>query len=380
MGRFDNVKILLLTAVFMLLCPLIWALTICGKCGHEIRDGATTCAHCGTAVEKKEVALAPAPVKEEKGVDPVGQMAEDFVRKQYQLAQEAQESDPGLAFAYYQNAFAVLRLVAVDDISKRVGETIMQNIRLCRKAMCTGRVPCRFCKGTGKYMVDVGKFTGTRNMKFVDGVQCRHCKGLGYTVAHLSVERIKMNVLKGRQSFEQRMMVGNHRKLGRASVSEELYAALSLRQRVLVMTGIPAPCENCQYTGLDTCRECRGSGWVKCPVANCKNGIVEDDVRSSGGSSIKKKRLNEDTRKICGVCQGLGEIPCRVCQGTGCEICKDCGGTGEGPRCNKCQGTGLIDCPRCGGTGQYKGERCDKCAGEGVIICSGCKGEGTVSR
>jgi len=240
-------------------------------------------------------------------------------------------------------------------------------------------VPCRVCKGTGRYKVDLGKVDGSKNVKFVEGIKCKLCQGNGYQVSNLSVDRIQMNVLKGRQAFEQESMVAGNRKLGRAYVSEELLGKLDLRHQVLVMTGMPAPCKNCQYTGLETCKSCRGSRWEECPADNCKDGVIEAPT-SSGSGYMKKKRLNGEVQEKCGMCEGWGEVPCRACQGKGCQICDKCGGTGQAPRCARCSGIGLMKCSRCNGTGDYKGEKCSKCSGEGEFMCSTCKGEGSVSR
>ncbi len=368
-----------LTLIAVLVCNVVLALTICSKCGHEVADGAEKCGHCNALVVKQEAAPPPAPaVKADAGRSVVAQ-ADDFVKDQYQRAQTNLESHPGVAFAYYQNAFAVLRLVPADERSKRIGKVIMTNMDIARKAMNVGRVPCRGCKGTGKYKVDLGKVDGTKNVKFVDGINCKMCNGSGWKISHLSVERIKMNVLQGRQTFEQQCMVAGFRSLGRAYVSEEIFNALSLRERVMVMTGIPAPCKDCQYTGLELCRGCKGTGWDKCPAKNCKDGVIEVSSSSTRGQ-MKKKRLNAEVQEKCGVCQGWGEIPCRMCQGTGCRICAKCGGTGEAPRCKRCSGGGLMTCTRCNGTGKHKSEECGKCSGEGDLICPTCRGEGSVSR
>ena len=375
----DSLKRICVAAIVALVCNVVLALTICSKCGHEVPDGAERCNHCNALIGKPKADPEPAPAVVSENETPIASRAEEFVKEQYRKAQKAQDKNPGVAFAYYQNAFAVLRLVPADERSKRVGKTIMKNMVDSRKAMTVGRVPCRVCKGTGKYKVDLGKVDGSKNVKFVEGIKCKLCGGRGWKVSHLSVERIKMNYLKGRQTFEQQCMVAGYVKLGRAYVPEDIFSALSLRQRVLVMTGIPAPCKDCQYTGLDVCRECKGTGWEDCPAENCKDGVIEESS-SSSRSSMKKKRLNGEVQEKCGICQGWGEIPCRMCQGKGCRICDECGGTGEAPRCKRCSGTGLATCTRCNGTGKYKGEECSKCSGEGEFVCPTCKGEGSVSR
>ena len=372
-----NKRCALLFIAVTFICNLVYALTICSKCGHEIEDGAKVCPHCNAAVvQKKEVPTSlPDDVVED---DSVAELADAYIQKQYKLAGK-QSRNPGIAFAYYQNAFAVLRLIPVDERSGRIGKAIMRNMNQSRKAMIRGKVPCRLCKGTGKYKVDLGRVDGSKNVKFVDGVKCKRCKGLGYSIEHLSVDRIKMNILKGHQSFEQQRMVAGDQKMGRAYVSLGLAHKLILRQKVLVMTGIPAPCKKCQYTGLQVCRACKGTKWEKCPAENCNNGVIEVSG-SSSRNRMKKKRLNGAIREICGRCKGSGEISCQICQGKGCVICEECNGTGEAPRCTRCSGVGLITCSKCNGSGKYNGEVCTKCSGEGVLLCPTCKGEGSVSK
>ncbi len=369
--------IFLLFIALTFVCNLVYALTICSKCGYEIEDGAKVCPHCKAAVvlEKETPPPLPEVVVEDNSV---AELADAYVEKQYELAGK-HSNNPGLAFAYYQNAFAVLRLIPADERSGRIGKAVLKKMNQSRQTMTIGRVPCRMCKGTGKYKVDLGKVDGLKNIKFVDGVQCKRCKGLRYRNEYLSVDRIKMNVLKGRQSFDQQCMVAGDQKLGRAYVSRELADKLTLREKVLVMTGMPAPCKKCQFTGLQICRACKGIKWEKCPAENCNNGVIEESG-SSSKNRMKKKRLNGEISQICARCEGSGEIPCRICQGKGCVICEACNGTGEAPRCKRCSGVGLITCSKCNGTGKYRGEVCTKCSGEGELLCLTCKGEGSVSK
>jgi len=356
---------------------LVYALTICSKCGHEVAEGAAACGHCKAAIVVKAQAPEPEPVA--VVVDnSVAEMAAGFVEKQYKLA-EQQESNPSLAFAIYQNAFAVLRLVPADERSIRIGKTLMQKIGQSRKELMIGSVPCRMCSGTGKYKVDLGKVDGSKNVKFVEGIQCKRCNGMGSRREFLSVDRIKMAVLKGRQSFEQQAMVAGDVKLGRVYLSAELGEKLDLEQRVLVMTGMPSPCKECQFTGLALCRGCKGTKWEKCPSENCKAGVIEE-AAGTAKSYMKKKRLNGEISESCGRCEGSGEIPCRICQGKGGVICAKCGGTGEAPRCARCSGIGLITCTKCSGSGKVKDAECSKCAGQGKFLCTSCNGEGSVSK
>ncbi|MFA7173878.1 MAG: hypothetical protein WC340_10780 [Kiritimatiellia bacterium] len=374
--RHKERKKILVFALAALLCTLVHALTICGKCGHEVKDDAAICAHCKAAVAKEVKAAEPESMVAAAG-DTIGEIAAAFVEKQYKLAEQHAEH-PGLAFAIYQNAFAVLRLVPSDERSMRIGKALVLNMNKSRQELMFGNVPCRMCQGTGKLKVDLGKVDGSKNIKFVDGMKCKRCGGLGYRREYLSVDRIKMNVLKGRQSFEQMCMVAGEVKQGRVYLSEELVGKLDIEQRALVMTGLPVPCKECQHTGLQICRSCKGLKWERCPADNCKGGVIE---RPAGGlRGTVKKRLNDPLVEICGRCEGSGEIPCRICQGKGSVICVKCGGTGEAPPCARCSGIGLVTCTRCGGTGKYRDEICSKCAGEGKFLCTSCKGEGSVSK
>ncbi len=375
--KYATQRTALFSVMAALVCNLVYALTICGKCGHEVAEGAAACGHCKAAVVSKAPVAVPEPVA--AAVDnSVAELAAGYVEKQYKLA-EQQESNPGLAFAIYQNAFAVLRLVPADERSTRIGRTLVQKMSQSRKELMIGNVPCRMCSGTGKYKVDLGKVDGSKNVKYVEGIQCKRCNGLGFRREALAVDRIKLNILKGRQSFEQQAMVAGDVKLGRSYISAGLSDKLNLEQRVLVMTGMPAPCRECQFSGQEVCRGCKGSKWEKCPSDNCNEGVIED---SSGDarSSMKKKRLNGEISESCGRCEGSGEIPCRICQGKGGVICKKCGGTGEAPRCTRCSGIGLITCTKCSGSGKIKDADCSKCAGQGKFLCTSCNGEGSVSK
>lgn len=371
-------KRVLFFALVALLCTLVHGLTICGGCGHEVEDGAAVCANCKAAVVRAvqtpepERAVAAAPD------NTVAELAAAFVEEQYKLA-EQQAEHPGLAFAIYQNAFAVLRLVPADERSMRIGKALVLNMNKSRQELMFGNVPCRMCQGSGKLKVDLGKVDGSKNIKFVDGMKCKRCGGLGFRREYLSVERIKMNVLKGRQSFEQLCMVAGEVKQGRVYLSEELAGKLDMEQRALVMTGLPAPCKECQHTGLQVCRSCKGLKWEKCPADNCREGVIEQTT-SGSRSAMNKKRLNASLVETCGRCEGSGEIPCRICQGKGSVICVKCGGTGDAPLCARCSGTGLFTCTRCSGTGKYRDEPCSRCAGEGKFFCTSCNGEGSISK
>lgn len=369
-------KRVLFFVLIALFCTLVHALTICNKCGHEVEDDAAVCANCQAAVVRPVKAPEPAPVVEAPD-NTVAELAVAFVEKQYKLAEQYADH-PGLAFAIYQNAFAVLRLVPADERSTRIGKALVLNMNKSRQELMFGNVPCRMCQGTGKLRVDLGKVDGSKNVKFVDGMKCKRCGGLGFRREYLSVDRIKMNVLKGRQSFEQMCMVAGDVKQGRAYLSEELAGKLDLEQRVLVMTGLPVPCKECQHTGLQVCRSCKGIKWEKCPADNCKDGVIEQPNASR--STMVKKRLNASPTETCGRCEGSGEIPCRICQGKGSVICVKCGGTGDAPPCVRCSGAGLATCTNCNGTGKYRDKECVKCSGEGKILCSSCNGEGSVSK
>ena len=292
-------------------------------------------------------------------------------------ARELEEKQPEVALCYYQNALALMRLVPVGTQHANVGESIVDGNSRTMQTLLRGRVPCRKCNGTGKFQLDIGKVNHTKSIKAVEGVACPTCKGAGSFAGYRDVTKVKMTILQGRSEFQRRQMVAGDVRVGQALVPAALDVLLTNRQRALVMTGMPVPCASCQLTGRQKCTTCKGSGWVKCDYQGCEHGEVKETTKSDVHQS---KRMNDDEKKKCPRCEGLGEIPCETCKGNGSVACKLCEGSGLAPRCSRCTGTGLMACSKCKGTGEVKGSPCPECKGETVILCTTCRGEGALTR
>ena len=189
--------------------------------------------------------------------------------------------------------------------------------------------------------------------------------------------KVKMAILQGRQEFERRQMVSGDVRVGRALVSAALDKLLTNRHRALVMTGMPVPCVQCQFSTRQKCTVCKGTGWTKCVYPECENGVLAEK-RAAGARKIT--RLNEDAKKKCPRCEGTAEVACEQCKGHGSIACKKCDGSGLALRCARCTGTGLMACSKCKGTGESKGSPCLECKGETVNLCTTCRGEGAMAR
>lgn len=352
---------------------------VCPKCGREAKPGETACSHCGAALPPPKAA-APAAEPEAPKADKaaeVARLALVTVADSLRQARELEEKQPEVALGYYQNALALMRLAPEGKQPAGVGKAIVDGNDRTMQTLLLGRVTCRKCNGTGKYQMDLGKVDRTRGTKEIEGVACPACKGAGSFAGYRDVSKAKMAILQGRREFERRQMVAGDVRVGLALVPAALEALLSNRQRALVMTGMPMPCPACQLTGRQSCSTCKGTGWVKCTYEGCDNGEVKEARKTE---TVKSKRLNDEVKKKCPRCGGMGEIPCETCKGAASVACKTCNGSGQAPRCKRCSGSGLVACTKCKGTGEVKGGVCPDCKGEGMVLCSACQGEGAVGR
>ena len=381
----------------------LWAqgLVICKACGREAKPGATACSHCSAPLPKPkaEATEKPAPPAVDKDVE-VGRGASEVVVESVRQARELEKAHPEVALSYYQNALALTRLVPAgkfpasfsavilggsvrDSVivilppAASVSEAILGGSERVMQALQRGQVACKKCNGSGKYQLDMSKVAASQGVKAVEGVACPACKGVGSFAGFREVSKVMMLILQGRQEFERRQMLKGDVKVGRALVPAALDKLLTNRQRTLVMTGMPAPCEECQLTGRQACTVCRGSCWMKCTYPGCTNGTLKEAHPAAGRQS---KRLNEETLKKCPRCEGLAQVPCETCKGRGSVACKKCDGSGLAPRCSRCTGTGLMGCSKCRGTGEMKGAPCPECKGETVMLCATCRGEGALAR
>lgn len=379
-----NKRIGLAGAAAVSFAVAVWAqnVVVCPACGRESKEpGAPACAHCSAALPKpgQEGAKEEMPAAPEEDAEAsIGRGAAAVVGACVRQARELEAKQPEVALFYYQNALALMRLVPAGTRSVDVAsEAILSGNGRVMQALLRGQVPCKRCKGTGKYQLDLGKVDRSKGVQAVSGVACPACKGQGGFPGFREVAKVKMAVLQGRLAFERRQMVSGDVKVGRAFVPAALEKLLNNRQRALVMTGMPQPCPECQLTARQACSACRGSGWGKCDDAGCAEGEIKA-ARASG--SRQARRMNEELPKKCPRCEGLAEVPCGTCKGSGCVACGTCDGSGLAARCARCTGTGLTACAKCKGAGQIKGLPCPECKGETMALCPACRGEGALSR
>jgi uncharacterized tellurite resistance protein B-like protein len=147
-----------------------------------------------------------------------------------------------------------------------------------------------------------------------------------------------------------------------------------------------------EHTFQETCDECNGSKYIKCPEDEC-----------DGRHSWTCTECHGDGRVTCNDCGGDGKIPCDECNGLGMVKCGGgagsfvarhtigniagggCGGTGYvkdskalgGERvCKTCRGKGEVPCEKCGRRGEIK---CSTCMGKGQVTCPECDGKRTIT-
>ena len=360
---------------------LAQGIIVCRKCGKEDRAGGAACVHCQTELPKrfepKAEPPAPAAAEEVKAGAEAERGAVGVVEACVRQARELEPKQPDIALAYWQNALALMRLVPAGTWPESTSEAILAGNTRAMQTLLRGPVPCRRCNGTGRYQLDLSKVDRKQSTKSIEGLPCATCKGMGATPGFRDVAKVKMAILQGRTEFERRQMVAGDVKVGRTLVPAALDKSLTNRQRALMMTGMPAPCSECQFSSRQSCSPCKGSGWKKCDYTGCKQGVLEEQTKSG---VRKEKRLNAEAVNKCPKCDGLAEIPCTICKGSGSAACSKCDGSGLAPRCTRCTATGLMPCRTCKETGEVKGAPCPGCKGEKLSLCTSCRGEGATIR
>jgi len=373
--------LLIVLAVMVLFAVSLWAqgLVICPACGHEAAPGAEVCGHCQAKLPKPVAERAAPAAAAEPDKDAVFvALAKAAVESSAEQAREQEERAPEVALHYYMNAVALTRLLPEGSLRPDFGEDLLKGRRRVMRALAHGRDRCRRCGGSGRYQMNLGKVDGGKSgVRSASGVACPDCKGAGWFAGYRPADEFKAAVLRGREGFERSRTVAGDVRVGRAFMPAALEALLSVRQRALVMTGVPVPCAACQLTGRQPCRACRGTGWVKCDYPGCRQGMLQAE-RKTGAR--QERRLNDDLERRCPECGGLGEVKCGVCLGSKSVVCEKCGGSGLGARCQRCTGSGLMTCSKCRGSGAVKGAPCAECKGEGVTLCTTCRGEGALAR
>lgn len=132
-------------------------------------------------------------------------------------------------------------------------------------------------------------------------------------------------------------------------------------------------CNDCGGDGKVTCKECRGHGYVK-----CTKGVGA--LIGIGGGCGGSGKIDADRGKYAAPNQLKKMVTCPKCSGRGEVACKDCGTRGE-IKCDKCSGRGDVQCRECSGKGDIT---CSVCYGDkdryGKIDCPECKTIGTLGR
>lgn len=363
----------------------LWAasLLICPKCGTEAAEDATTCAHCGAAISRRVVAPTapsntPAQVEASR-LDAVSALAMDAIRIDLRLAAECRELIPQRAFAFYENALALSRLVRREAVTAETGKSLADELGRCRETLMRGTRSCPTCGGSGKRVAQFQSLLGNKSatvVQTVDGAVCPACKGKGMVSTRRSADDVRIRIGQGRADFETRQTALGRVAVGRVWVPAEMFPKLDVRAQALLRTACPAPCPECMGSGVQNCNRCRGAARIACNANGCQDGMV---IRKESNTLSAKGTIAR--REPCPVCHGTGFQACPDCLGEGATPCRLCRGTGRNGPCQNCGGQGWSVCPTCHGTGkQINGTPCSDCRGHSERLCPKCHGEGCAAR
>lgn len=375
-----------------LTCSL-WAasLVICPKCGWETDSSAQSCPHCGAPlpVVKVEtaapaVASAPAAAVPQSSVA-ISDRALNAARADRSQADNCLSNGrPEVAYAYYENALALSRLVRREGLPPMAGQSLVEGRDRALRAVEFTTHICPACGGSGARTVRVQTLAGDKSpvaslaIPFSDGLVCLTCGGRGsVTTSRLAGER-RVLIAQGNREFEVREQADGLVACGRVWMPAALLALLDVKAQALVRTARPTPCPGCMGLGQQDCSRCKGAGRVKCTGDGCVNGqiTVKDANPLAANNNVKALTHKE----VCPVCQGSGLMACPDCLGRGTVPCKNCNGTGRSPACSECGGQGWETCSKCQGSGMTGKTVCPVCHGEKVMLCPKCHGEGCSAR
>jgi len=362
----------------------LWAaaLLICPKCGTEADGTAMVCPHCGAALPVIRVAAPAAtnvPPPVEKHTTAVSDMALTAVHADVHLANESLSDRPELAYAYFENALAVSRLVNREGMSADAGKVLAENLEHCRNLRAQRTRTCTTCNGTGRYTLQLQALSGDRKsqphapVSLSDGPGCPVCGGRGVVPASRLPDELRMLIARGRRDFVARQQAIGYVACGRVWMPPDLLALLDVKAQALVRTACPTPCSSCMGSGLQNCNQCKGSGKIKCSNEGCVLGWI---THKDDDPDVHASKKAQSHKEICPVCQGTGRMTCPDCQSLGVLPCKVCNGTGRNVVCAECGGQGYGPCPKCQGTGRVGNLVCPECQGKGERLCPKCHGEG----
>ena len=347
-------------------------LNICPRCGHEAREAAAECPHCGTAMPN-----APAAADDDKEPKGTGHVFTDEGGLQC-LGAEPVDEEIALGRTYlgrendevarllFLNAAALDRLTDPADKSMR-SAVILRLLDECRSRPGTIRSQCKACGGSGRLLIRRTGSRGEVTFTEVPGKSCSECGGKGSRVGRGTVSDCMYGRGAAMRDYAQLQRGRKMEPVGNAWVPHDVAAHLSVRQVATLRRAVASPCGDCLGFCRKDCSVCRGTGRIPCTNRGCVDGSVTERTKS---------KLNPERVRRCATCTGTGKVSCRKCLGKGSMLCDSCNGTGEREPCSKCGGDGLADCRRCRGTGRYRGEVCAACKGEALDLCSSCNGDG----
>lgn len=348
---------LLLTAALHLPAETV----VCTSCGYENEASAGLCSHCA--------ATWPVVASTEQATTEPGTSSPfpfDPVTAEFALARDqAAGKNPGVAYYLLRNA-AALSLVATPIPTNSGGTELVAQAGKQLGRLTQGNAVCPLCTGTGKTREST---VTTQGSKSAFSRTCEKCDGTGQLERPATVDEIKIALGEARRDYDALQRARRSTPLGDAWLPEGWLEQLTRQQQIMIRQAVAAPCAGCAGTGRDDCEKCGNNGLVRCSNSKCQNGKID----LTRDPSIT---LSRQTRALCTVCEGSGQILCTTCKGKGTVTCDDCDGSGKRDTCSTCHGAGEADCRRCRGSGQYKGEDCSSCDPTGKTLCSKCSGDG----
>lgn len=378
------------------------ALRVCGSCGHEADEQATTCGHCHAQLPPP-AAVAPVETAPERppesaaGEDPMTALA-PVLANQIRIARALiQKKDGWRALFFARNASALAGLMGPEGAT--IQREMEQGMAQIRSRLGDAVIPCPACAGTGELKKRVSTMKGETVDQVVSGGHCPLCQGPGVVPGRTSADALQRGESDAQRAYEL-----EQRRLGLTAwqgiyLPAGLATNLSPRSIAALRHGYGVWCPSCNGFRSIPCENCRGAGMLKCVNAGCLQGqetcptckgkgrasvsrTVEIGSGSSslGGSRTVSQRC-EDCKGLgirpCADCEGQGYIICSDCKGRGDTLCRKCKGSGTTTICPKCKGDGVAPCSRCQGKGKNrKGQPCEACGGEGTVLCKSCEGAG----
>jgi hypothetical protein len=363
-------RTLLLIGVATLGAAVCLAAAVCSKCGYELADNLTTCAHCQHPVTPAAAPVAvpasaptPSSEKADERVAPIVSADVTQAKAHYHAGRVA------MARLYCLNALAVNYLTPPGEARNERAAQIRTYIDACAPQPMSLTRPCPVCQGRGRVASSGGGLRGSGSTGFGSRA-CSSCGGNGKVTVRETVEEVMLRMGAASRQFKSAQQSELRVRIGQVWVPQQIALTLNSRQQVELKRAWAPGCPKCGELGRVICRDCEGGGTVECAAKGCEGGSIKR--RTSGG--LDGERSVRMVR--CAGCSGSGQALCSRCNGSGSGLCKQCHGTGEAPSCRSCAGEGMAVCRRCKGSGQYRGITCTSCQGEGEEVCGSCNGFG----